>query len=158
MRVRRLLVIAGTVGAAAAAVATYFVLRPENDPAHAEMSKLLGTWQMVAGENDGARASDRSVREHTFTFAADGTYSTAAGDKLLSIGSYALDPQKTPKTVDFKSTSGALSGQTLYGLYDLTGDELKFCYCVTGSDRPSTISAESGSGHVLMIYKRVAER
>ena len=101
MRFGRLMAVAASLLIAVVTGAIFLAGRPKNDPIHRERAKLTGTWQMVSGENDGAKASERAVREHKFTFTSEGAYATTAGERELSKGEYALDPDKTPKSVEF---------------------------------------------------------
>jgi uncharacterized protein (TIGR03067 family) len=132
--------------------------RPKGDAIRAEMAKLAGTWQLISGENDGGKAPEESARKHKFVLTAEGTYVTKSGDQTLGEGAYVLDLGRTPKAVDFRADTGLLAGQMLHSIYRLDGDELAFCFCVTGTDRPTEFAAGAGSRHVLMVYKREATK
>ena len=95
------------------------------------------------------------MRKHKYHFTTDGHYTTTVGERVLSEGAFVLNPDRTPKTVDFKSTAGALSGRTLRCIYEVKDDDLRFCFFVSGSERPTEFTSGPSTGQVLMVYKRV---
>jgi uncharacterized protein (TIGR03067 family) len=142
----------------AAAVASAWVAAglPPTDPAQAEMAKLAGTWQLIAAEQDGHKGIDYWVAKHQMTIGRDGTFASRAEGATLAEGNLVLDPGRSPKAVDLRAKGGLPGGVTLYGIYELKGDEVRICYPVTGTDRPTEFTSGAGSRHVLMVYRRKA--
>ena len=51
-----------------------------------------------------------------------------------------------------------LPGQTLYCIYERKGDELRLCYALFGTDRPTEFTSGPGSRHILMTYRRTGDK
>ena len=64
------------------------------------------------------------------------------------------DPTKTPKTIDMTLSEGPHKGETVKGIYEVKGDELRVCHGEPGADRPTEF-ASKGEGEVLGVWKRV---
>ena len=67
-----------------------------------------------------------------------------------------MDPRARPAAIDFAHTEGALKGKAWKGIYALDGDTLRVCDNAPNldKDRPVAFEARSGSGHVLVTFKR----
>ena len=67
-----------------------------------------------------------------------------------------LNPKAKPATIDFDITDGALKEKGWKGIYTVDGDTLTTCDNAPdpAKGRPSTFEAKSGSGYVLITFKR----
>jgi uncharacterized protein (TIGR03067 family) len=67
-----------------------------------------------------------------------------------------VDPGAKPAAIDFEHTEGALTGRAWTGIYALDGDTLTTCDNAPNLDkgRPAAFEAKSGSGYVLITFKR----
>ena len=67
-----------------------------------------------------------------------------------------LDPFATPKAADLTALTGKQKGQTILAIYALDGDTLTICDNAPNLDkgRPTALEAKSGSGYVLVTFKR----
>jgi uncharacterized protein (TIGR03067 family) len=67
-----------------------------------------------------------------------------------------VDPSAKPAAIDFDHTDGALKGKPWKGIYVLDGDTLTTCDNAPNLDkrRPAAFEAKSGSGYVLITFKR----
>ena len=67
-----------------------------------------------------------------------------------------MDASAKPAAIDFKHTDGLLKGKTWKGIYALDGDTLTICDNAPNLDkgRPAALEAKSGSGYVLITFKR----
>lgn len=116
-----------------------------------ELAKLKGTWKIVFAVRDGVE-SDRLGNLSTVTF--DGSnYTWSSGKRPGTI--MKLDPTKKPKTVDYQVTEGVDKGKTDLAIFEIEGDTLKDCFAPAGAERPKEFVSMPGSGHTLIIYKRV---
>jgi hypothetical protein len=73
-------------------------------------------------------------------------------------GSITLDPDK--KTVDLTITEGRNTGQTLPGLFELSGDTLNIALPGTGfgkGERPAELKTGPGTTHTLYTLERDAK-
>jgi uncharacterized protein (TIGR03067 family) len=67
-----------------------------------------------------------------------------------------VDPSAKPAAIDFEHTEGALKGKAWKGIYALDSDTLAICDNAPNLDkgRPAAFEAKSGSGYVLITFKR----
>ncbi len=78
-----------------------------------------------------------------------------------------IDPTKTPKEIDLTTDLPAgtialnVEGETYKptgkinkGIYELSGDNLRYCFAAPGKLRPKKFEVAKGSGHTLVVLKR----
>lgn len=118
------------------------------------MDQLQGTWRATRAERDGRPAAD--VVGHRLTVAGDHFQIRSGEGKSLYAGSVRLDPKAGPAAIDFHHTEGTLRGKTWKGVYALDGDTLTVCDNAADLDRarPAAFEARSGSGYVLITFRR----
>src|SRR5262249_40839438 len=123
-------------------------------PGEEAQKKLQGTWTATKAERDGKAADD--VVGHRLVFAGNRFRIQSKDGKLLYAGTVRLDPSAKPAAIDFEHTEGGLKGQTWKGIYALDGDPLTECDNAPNLDkgRPAAFEAKSGSGYVLITFKR----
>jgi uncharacterized protein (TIGR03067 family) len=124
--------------------------------AQLEFEALRGTWYSASTEAGGVRQSgENKADQHSFTgdqwVCKNGEAVVQAamlrvievGDKLVKI--------------DFVITEGFQKGDTWVGIYERSGDELKWCggYVGEGRMRPTTMATRPGDGYFLRSLKRV---
>ena len=116
--------------------------------------KLQGTWTATKAERDGKAAAD--VAGHRLSFTGNRFEIQSRDGKPLYAGTARLDPSTKPAAIDFDHTEGALKGKSWRGIYALDGDTLTTCDNAPDLDkgRPAAFEAKTGSGHVLITFKR----
>jgi uncharacterized protein (TIGR03067 family) len=124
------------------------------DTAEQAQKQLQGTWTAAKAERDGKAAED--VVGHQLSFTGDRFRIRSKDGKLLYEGTFRLDPGKKPATFDFEHTEGALKGKAWKGIYALDGDTLTTCDNGPDPDkgRPAAFEAKTGSGHIVITFKR----
>jgi uncharacterized protein (TIGR03067 family) len=124
------------------------------DTAEEAQKQLQGTWTATKAQRDGKAAED--VIGHQLSFTGDRFRIRSKDGKLLYEGTFRVDPSKKPATFDLEHTEGALKGKSWKGIYALDGDTLTTCDNGPDPDkgRPAAFEAKSGSGHVLITFKR----
>jgi uncharacterized protein (TIGR03067 family) len=70
-------------------------------------------------------------------------------------GTFKIDPTKNPKTIDYWPGRGNDPAQAWQGIYELSGDTFRDCMAPPGKPRPTEFSTPAGSGHIMMVFKRV---
>ena len=66
-----------------------------------------------------------------------------------------LDPAQKPKAVDLAFTNGLPTGETIRAIYELKGDDLKFCFADESKQRPKNFDSKEGpGGRWLLVLKR----
>jgi RNA polymerase sigma factor (sigma-70 family) len=136
--------------------------KAEKGPAiKGELKKLEGAWKVVAVESDGRKADDGEIEDFHYIFGADGTWKLRQDGRVIARGTFAIDPTKKPKTIDFKieeTVSQRDKGKTSRGVYELDGDGLKVCRDWPGEEaRPTDFAAGAGSKRILGEYRRAKD-
>jgi uncharacterized protein (TIGR03067 family) len=123
-------------------------------PAEDPQKQLQGTWTATKAERDGNTADD--VVGHRLSFTGNRFQIQSEDGTLLYAGTIRVDPSAKPVAIDFEHTEGVLKGKAWQGIYALNGDTLTVCDNAPNLDkgRPATFEAPSGSGYVLITFKR----
>jgi uncharacterized protein (TIGR03067 family) len=104
---------------------------------------LQGTWKVVSiggngqtmpAERTGDMKVDISGRQYT----------TLKGGQVIEQAAMTTDPSEQPKTIDLAFTQGEAKGQTLLGIYEVTGDTLRIALSEPGKARPTEITNRAG--------------
>lgn len=116
--------------------------------------QLQGAWTATQAEREGRPADD--VVGHRLAFAGNRFRILSKDDEVLFTGTVQLDPSAKPASIDFEHAEGALKGKAWKGIYALEGDTLRICDNAPNVDkgRPAAFEAKSGSGYVLITFKR----
>jgi uncharacterized protein (TIGR03067 family) len=125
-----------------------------DDKAKAELKKLEGTWNVKTVTVDGQdRTADYG--DLKMVIKKDGEFVVRQGDKDSHGGIFTVNPDKKPKWIDNKYTSGAYKGKVELGIYELDGGKLKFCFSSPdGKERPAEFTSKEGSGFELTTLER----
>ena len=119
-----------------------------------DRKRYEGTWQVVSLEVDGNKVAE-DAKKITVINEADGRWAIEVEGKVIARGTSEIDPTKKPKAVDLTVTEGDGKGQIHLGTYEFKGDTRKVCLAPAGKDRPAEFSSKAGSGHILVVLKRV---
>ena len=126
---------------------------PDNEEANQDHAKLQGAWTMVFGERDGQAFPSEYLTNSERVVKGDETKVTVQG-QLFMKAKFSLDPSKNPKTIDYAINDGPYAGQKMFGIYELDGDELKFCLSTPGKERPTGFGTKPDDGQTMTIWKR----
>ena len=120
--------------------------------AKVELEKFTGTWVGVSAVRDGKDVPKAEAEAMRLVVSGEKYTLTEGKDEVE--GTHKLDPTKTPKQIDAVRTKGAGKGETLKGVYQLTGDTFVVCFAAPGKDRPAEVKAEGGPGLRVLAFKR----
>jgi uncharacterized protein (TIGR03067 family) len=126
----------------------------DGEATKAEMAKLQGEWSMVSGEAEG-QAMPEAMRATAKRVAKDNETTVMISGQLFMKAQFSVDPLKKPKTIDYTMTGGFTAGKNQLGIYEIDGDQVKFCFGSPGKDRPTEFSTQAGDGRTLSVWKRV---
>ena len=151
---------AAAIGAAILCLAPLVVLAQTAADTKEEATKkdqlaIEGTWLAISLEVNGNAVGADDVKKITTENGRDGEWTLLVEGKDVSEGTSTIDPTVTPKTIDFKTTKGNNSGQTSFGIYEISGKIRKLCIAEQGRPRPADFSATAGSGRMLVVFERV---
>ena len=132
---------------------TWFVLSFAQAAEKAQKN-LQGSWTATKAERDGKAADD--VVGNRLSITGNRFRIQSKDGKPLYAGSVRVDPSAKPAAIDFEHTEGELKGKTWKGIYALDGETLTTCDNAPNLDkgRPVAFEAKSGSGYVLITFKR----
>jgi uncharacterized protein (TIGR03067 family) len=117
-----------------------------------DLKGMEGEWTPATGEFGGKPFPDETLKTIKLVL-KDDTYTVTVGDKV-DRGTVKLDASKTPKTMDITGTEGPNKDKTFSAIYELSGDTLKVCYNLTGTERPTEFKTKEGTQQFLVTYQR----
>ena len=120
----------------------------------AGMAELAGAWTAVQAEQEGAPAP--ALVGHRLAFQGDRYAISGADGTPLFAGTYRLDPGGDPLAIDFQGKTAQGAEASWEGVYRLDGDTLTIVDDAPdpSKGRPTGLEAPSGSGHVLIEFRR----
>jgi uncharacterized protein (TIGR03067 family) len=123
-------------------------------PAVSAETGLQGNWTATKAERDGKAAED--VVGHRLALTGNRFHIQSKDGKLAYAGSVRMDANAKPAAIDFENTEGTAKGQAWKGIYALDGDTLMIVDNAPDPKkaRPAAFEAKSGSGYVLITFKR----
>jgi TolB protein len=137
------------VSVAVVLVAAGLLAAAENQPPQEKSAKSGGTndraaiqgmWDVVSLNTAGRQLTDDAKKKYLVVTISGDKMATYSNGKMLSNDNYALDPTKTPPTIDLWAND-----QLTLGIYELDGDKLKMRLCESGEDRPTALALDSSS-------------
>lgn len=121
--------------------------RKAESKARTDAELVEGTWVIVGLEAGGKAEPEANYRGNTLTFTQN--KATLKEGKYAPIDfAWALDPTKSPKTIDL--TAKAV---TIRGVYRFDGDDLTLCLSI-GPNRPTDFATKAGGDTEVFTLKR----
>ncbi|MDB6109151.1 MAG: hypothetical protein JWR69_901, partial [Pedosphaera sp.] len=105
------------------------------------------------GARDGQPFSADFMKDSKRVAKGDETTVTIQG-QLFMKAKFTLDPSKNPKTIDYSVTGGPYEGRTQLGIYELDGDQVKYCFSSPGKPRPTDFTTKPHDGRTSTVWKR----
>lgn len=133
----------------AAAISTFALSASAQDKA------ILGTWEGWLVDGDGSQKSQQRQRISEMVITAQQITCKDGRGGSMGAGTYRTSGTGALRTIDATGTAGQPSGKAFQGIYQVSGDTLKWC---SGNDRakarPAELKTNTGNGHFLMILTR----
>jgi uncharacterized protein (TIGR03067 family) len=136
-----------------ASLAVSIAWAQDGEAAKKDKAQLQGEWTMVSGERDGQPFPADFMKGSRRVAKDDETTVTLQG-QLFMRARFSLDPTKSPKRIDYSITGGPYTGKTQLGIYELDGDNAKFCFSTPGRERPDSFTTKSNSGRTMTTWHR----
>jgi uncharacterized protein (TIGR03067 family) len=121
-----------------------------------DKAALKGKWEPTASESGGNKDDESEYKQFRVIFDGDKFTILKGGEQHMK-GTFKLDVSQTPKRIDMtiEEGDGDTKGKSLAGIYELKGDELKWCFVPPDAgDRPKDFSSQSGTSQILATLKR----
>jgi uncharacterized protein (TIGR03067 family) len=114
-----------------------------------------GRWKVVAQVYDGVRTPDATLESMRIVVNRERQFTTWQGQTVLAKGRTSYDPTKRPRTFDSVLEDGTMT----YGIYEVDGNTVKYCYVLGGksSDRPADFVSKPGDRRYIEVLQRVKE-
>lgn len=122
----------------------------KTDGAAGDLEKLQGFWTPIAWTHDGVESMVYPGPDVDKGYKGDRCLYGDGADNCR----FAIDPTKSPKTMDVFIEHGRRAGATGLGIYKFDGDLLTICSAITPLPRPTDFTAPQGSKRHLITYKR----
>jgi uncharacterized protein (TIGR03067 family) len=141
-------------------VGTALVLRAEPAPllgADKDAANLQGTWAIVSVEIEGKLLAMDNLKASRLTIHGK-RYSFKLGQTELEF-TYKLNVSQSPKAIDLIGVAGQEKGKVYQGIYKFDKDRYIICRGITPErSRPTEFVTRPGSGHMMVVWKRVQQR
>ena len=129
-------------------------LAADLDATKKDIGLFQGEWTMVSGAADGVPIPDYMFNQIRQVFTGAQMTGTISGTMYWKV-KFAIDPSKSPKTIDYEIIGGPAAGAKQLGIYELNDDTCKLCVGKLNGERPKNFDARPGTGHTASTWKRV---
>jgi uncharacterized protein (TIGR03067 family) len=125
-----------------------------DDAAKQELQQFQGSWQAVSMQfPDGRVATPAELREARLV--VTGNAFTFTVMNFTVVGTFTLDPSRTPKAIDVSLADATTPGEKLLGIYQVQGEMRRSCFAPPGGERPKEFPL-SGAGYLRFEWKRLS--
>ena len=122
----------------------------------AATAAIVGTYKIVAGEEDGKKLPANELKGDVVTFGLDQVTGIDKDKKEIFVATYTLDTSKKPWVIHMKSVMAPRVGERAEGLLEKDGDNLKLIYALPGGKMPTSFSSQTKQH--LFVMKKIAAR
>jgi uncharacterized protein (TIGR03067 family) len=127
-------------------------------PDEQELKKLAGHWTVSQQEHGGKKVAAKDLADLAVEIAGARLTTRERGDVKEGSSIVALDHKAKPAAIILKITTGADVDRVVKGIYKLEGDTLTICVAEPDKDRPTAFASKEGTGHTLLVFKRVKKK
>ena len=121
-------------------------------PEEKEYKRLDGTWRVVSSEKDGIEQPPDQLPDRLLLTFTVGNFERGGGPRGTI---QRMDTTTHPKQIDYRRAG---TEKDIQGIYLVEGDIFIECTAPPGEERPKTFTTAKGSGHTLVVYKRVKKK
>jgi uncharacterized protein (TIGR03067 family) len=119
-----------------------------------QLHALEGEWRFVGLQVDGSDVPAAMSAQSRILI--DGDRFRMESPEATYDGVFSIDGSLEPMRIDIEFVEGPEAGNSSYGIYQLSGDQLTICLGVAGASRPKSFATKKGSGHALERLRRVS--
>lgn len=118
----------------------------------ADKQAMNGTWRPVVAELGDQKFPDDTLKVMKLELKEDKYFVTVG--EAIDEGTCKVDVSLPLKTLEIVGTKGPNKGKTILAIYELTGDELRVCYDLTGISHPTEFKTNGNPTRFLVTYRR----
>jgi uncharacterized protein (TIGR03067 family) len=123
-------------------------------PAQTDRGKLVGRWTLKSYLFNGKPPAPERAPAELMEIRSDGSFQETKAGKVVTRGTFTIDDSKSPRHITAKFIEGGPEGETVMGIYEITGDRLRVCVGTPEIDRPTKFESTPGSRLRLIEYDR----
>ena len=126
---------------------------PPDGPAEpAAKTELEGVWERIIAVKHGEKLE---VLKGTEVTVERDRFELKVGNRRITVGTFKIDPKKSPKAIDVTYTEGPDTGKTIHAIYAIEDGKLQFRGPgKVDDDRPSTFVTSPQSLGFFSVYER----
>jgi uncharacterized protein (TIGR03067 family) len=120
--------------------------------------ELQGRWKLIQVEKEGKSHKVKPKTTEFFELKFKGNkVTTLFNEDRTEEGTYKIDPDKKPRTIDFMPMTSDDKGKTLLGIYEIKGDKLKVCVAEPEVKKRPTKFETKSEEIVVYVLERVKQ-
>jgi uncharacterized protein (TIGR03067 family) len=119
-----------------------------------ELRGLEGEWHFSSLEIDGTAVP--AVAFTSSRMLIDGDRFRMESPEATYEGIFTIDADATPPQIDIDFVEGPEAGNRCEGIFELDGDDVRFCLSLGGASRPTAFATSAGCGHALERLRRAS--
>jgi uncharacterized protein (TIGR03067 family) len=119
-----------------------------------DIEKMQGTWVILSVEMNGQKMGRKELQDAPGELTLNGNHYLLKFGEIVNAGTFKLDSEKLPRTVNVIPGDGPNRGRLFPGIYTIEGDFMKTCFNVGGGDRPTEFTTKDQPGWVVVEQKR----
>lgn len=132
--------------------AALLLAAPGDDaPVQDDLARMQGDWMVESMKLNGLK-HEQTESESLFRTVKGDAYSISRYTRVITEGTFKLDPTQSPKTIDSTPTN-TKDGVAMLGIYEFDGDKLRICNAPAGKPRPKDFKCRLGSQHTLIVWE-----
>lgn len=128
-----------------------------NDADKPDLAALQGEWKLVSGIADGIDMPGGMI-EGMKRVCKDDITTVTMNNALLLSARIKINSTTTPKMIDYEVLRGPNADKTQLGIYEITGQTIRFCFAAPGDSRPKDFNAELGSRRTCTTWKKAEKQ
>jgi uncharacterized protein (TIGR03067 family) len=125
--------------------------------AEKDKAALKGKWEPMSSESGGNKDDESEYKQYRLVFDGDKFTILKSGEEHMK-GTMKIDASQKPRRLDLvieECQEGDMKGKSLEGIYELKGDELKWCFVPPDKgDRPKEFASQSDTSQINVTLKR----
>lgn len=122
-----------------------------------QLRALEGDWRFTSLEVDGRAMAAALLSASRLLI--DGDRFRSESPEGIYEGIFTVDVEASPSHIDIEFIEGPEAGNSCFGLFEVSADQLTLCLGLVGASRPAAFTTRPNSGHALERLRRVsAER